>query len=52
MKTPKLVSLINQEAMQEVEKDTVFFKDIRFWLIVIISILLLYLLTSGYPSLW
>lgn len=52
METQKLVSLQKPKKMEKTEKDPVFYKDIRFWLALIISLLLLYMTATSYPAVW
>jgi hypothetical protein len=49
MEMPKSVSLKNEQMMENTEKETAFYKDIRFWLALVMALLLVYMIVKNYP---
>jgi hypothetical protein len=52
MNTEKTIPTRKSKAMDKAESEPVFYKDLRFWLALILAIALLYNTASNYPVLW
>ena len=52
MEAKKLVSYKNQSALEKTKNDTEFYRDIRFWMVVVLTLLLFFLVANSYPVIW
>lgn len=52
MEVKKLISFKNQGTLEKTKNDTAFYRDIRFWMVVILTILLFFLVADSYPVIW
>ncbi len=52
MEAKKSIPFKHQRALEKAKEELVFYRDIRFWMVVILTTLLFFLVANSYPIIW